>query len=326
MTNESYLRYYWSYLNRARSAGAKVIEQHPFLTTPFYLDAVRRNHVELDGTRLSRLDIIALDAQSERPGDNVVHPHALAETGSELLYFVECLTASPAAAMQDQRFRELLTREWTSSWFELLTEHMRLNQNIADALGKLKRYLDERLAGNAKTRWKLAATFAMSNLITALVEAKQLLNFNSSIQFCNLQRTTFQDVVFDGGRLQAVDCTGAIFDGAQFKSGEFVAVDCTEATFNNCKFDGGNFHSICCKQAKFGGAKLGESATFANSDFTNAVWPEVALKGQFAAKSVNCLGLTDISYEPAPTASLLPPPIPPPPPLPPVPPNSSGGS
>lgn len=325
-TSANYRRFYPSYLNIFdRSAGTKTIEQHPFLTTPFYLDAVRRNDVRLDGTRLSRLDIIALDAESEKPDENVVHPHALAETGRELLYFVECLTSSPAAAMQDQRFRELLTREWTSSWLELLTEHMQLNPAVTDAIMRLKRYLDERLAGNAKTRWKLAATFAMSNLITALVEAKQLLNFNSSIQFCNLQRTTFQDVVFDGGRLQAVDCTGAIFDGAQFKSGDFVAVDCTEATFNNCKFDGGSFHSICCKEAKFGGVKLGASATFANSDFTNAVWPEAAVKGQFAANSVNCLGLTEVANQSAPAASPPPPPLPAAAPVPPAGPNSSGG-
>jgi hypothetical protein len=215
---------------KSRDTVARYINsERQFLRLPLFLDAASSLSAErLEGCS-SRADFL----RSARGQRSVPWPNELDELAKDLDDFISTPSLNFLA---NEKSRSLLTREWTGAWLELLTESMRLS-GVRGLLSDLMKDL----LNDARWRWDLSATFALSNVVTALSEAGHAPKFETSLRFCNLRRATMDSVIFGPtSTFLGVDCTGASLRYATFDAGcRFIATDFTECVWDKQPSNGG---------------------------------------------------------------------------------------
>jgi len=205
------------------SLGPHVVGKYEFLRLPVFLDSLRL----IDGREFSRisskLKCLELSQPKRAKGS---WEHYLVKVAKKVGRFRNLLLLNQFG---HEDFQELLSREWAGAWFELLEDEFRTDPAVATRMNELLETLRAE-----KHRWGLSSTFALSNVITALVEAKALPkvedrpHIGQEFCFCNLQRANFNGAVFAGAQFVAADCREATFEDIVLRgTSRFVATDFT---------------------------------------------------------------------------------------------------
>jgi hypothetical protein len=224
--DQSYERIYRPHLklpNGSRSAVAEYVSSgRDFLRLPLFLDAASA----IPSNALPQCRMRSDFLQTSSGSRTVPWPNELDRLSSDLLTFI---SASAMTVLRDERLRMMLRREWTGAWFELLIEAMR-SQRVLGLISDLKQLLLD----DTSCRWDLSASFALSNVVTALSESGHAPTFDSTLLFCNLRRATLDRATFDRkSRFQAVDCYGSTFRGVTLADEcRFIATDFTKAVWD----------------------------------------------------------------------------------------------
>jgi hypothetical protein len=219
---DNFRRYYKQFVAQYDES---YVAEREFLRLPIFLDCLRY----IDGEQFEemRTKLKCLEfAEAGRPKCD--WQHHLLEVAKSVSQFVE-LMLSRRNVYNDEQFRLLLAPEWTGAWFELLEEEIKSSETIRSAMKLLFQRLRDK-----KYRWDLSATFALSNVITALIEADAMPklgdqpHIEGEFSFCNLQRATFDRAIFKNTRFVAVDCREASFQQVEVgDSSRFIATDFT---------------------------------------------------------------------------------------------------
>jgi TIR domain len=215
--------------DRSHKSVAKYVnDQRTFLRLPLFLDVASYLSADsLEGCS-SRMDFL----RSAREKRSVVWPNELDEIARDLGDF---MSTDSLRLLANSKERNLLTREWTEAWVDLLTESMRL-RHVRGLLSDLMKKLTE----DDRWRWELSSTFALSNIVTALSEAGHAPRFKTALRYWNLRRATLDKAVFAAtSNFLAVDCTGARLLEVTFDDGcSFVATDFTGCQWSKPPPDG----------------------------------------------------------------------------------------
>ena len=204
------------------SAARYVADDRDFLRLPLFLDGASwLLPAELDDSK-SRADFLL---KAQRNGRVSAWPNELDDVLEDLVRFIGAI---PFGFASDAWLRTMVRREWTGAWMDLLTEAM-MSQALSGGMQDLlKLLLQER------SRWDLSASYALSNVITALCEAGKAPRLEAEIRYYNLRRATLDKTVFGPQSiLFGVDCTGSSLKHVRFEDGcKFIATDFTMCTWD----------------------------------------------------------------------------------------------
>jgi hypothetical protein len=184
---------------------------------PLYLEAARHISGPVLEDLPTRLGVLLAAAPTFSEGGLKHHLFMAAKLVDKFL------KGCPINVLHDNELLPLLTREWTGGWNELLNDEIMWSKPHRVALEELMKKLM-----SPSNRWRLSSTFALSNVISALVDAKALQHIEGEFRYCNLKGTTFDDVVFKNARFVAVDCTRARFVNSCLDDSRFIATDFTD--------------------------------------------------------------------------------------------------
>jgi hypothetical protein len=194
-----------------------------FLQRPLFLDAAWW----VDGNYLSdantRVDFLRLAEEAGRVSE---WPNEIDQLAGDLDRFIHAISYGPKI---EGWLKTMLQREWTGGWLELLTEAM-AQDSVAGAMLQLMHTLvDER------RRWETSASYALSNVLTALCDADRPPRLQTQMRYCNLQRANLDRVVFGPQSvLFGVDCSGSSLNQVKFEDGcRFIATDFTRCTWDS---------------------------------------------------------------------------------------------
>ncbi len=209
----------------AEAAARYVAPGRQFLCLPLFLDAASWLTAAQLKASARRADFL-LNAQAN--GRNNPWPNELDDLLRDLVQFKKAVPDG-LYGKDGPWLRSMLQREWTGAWTELLTEAM-ANLSVSGGMQQLLASLLEK-----ECRWDLSASFALSNVITALCEANKAPRLDGEVRYYNLQRATLDRTVF--GRqsvLVGVDCSGSSLKEVTLENGcRFIATDFTLCTWDS---------------------------------------------------------------------------------------------
>lgn len=194
-----------------------------FLRLPLFLDAASWLVPDDLSDATTRVDFLRLARKAGRASE---WPNEIDQLVNDLERFLHAILDGFNG---DGWLKTMLQREWTGGWLELLTEAM-ARDAVAGAMQQLMHsLLDE------KRRWEMSASYALSNVLTALCEARRAPRLQSAMRYYNLRRATLDGVVFGAQSvLFGVDCSGSSLNQVKLEDGcRFIATDFTMCTWDS---------------------------------------------------------------------------------------------